>query len=99
LLDRRLYEHYLSNLKLPASRLHEIENTESSSARAENFRVTPLTKMFFAHGIGRIRLLQDWHRKIYDSASLDDYLHQLASRLVEQQREEYLNRQPPFCNP
>lgn len=98
LSDRRLYEQYLSNLKLPDSRLQEIEATASSSARTENYRVTALTKMFFSHGIGRIRLLQDWHQKIYDSASLDDYLHQLAERLVEQQREEYLNRQPPFSH-
>lgn len=98
LLDRRLYEQYLSNLKLPDSRLQEIENTASSSARTENYRVTPLTKMFFAHGKGRIRLLQEWHRKIYESASLDDYLHQLANHLVERQREEYLNRQPPFSH-
>ena len=98
LSDRRLYERYLTNLKLSVSRLQEIEGTASSSARTENYRSSALTEMFFSHGIGRIRLLQDWHRKIYDSASLDDYLHQLADRLVEQQREEYLNRQPPFSH-
>lgn len=99
LSDRRLYEQYLSNLSLPDSRLQEIENTRSFSARTNNFRSDALIKMFFSHGIGRIRLLQDWHRKIYESASLNDYLHQLANRLVEQQREEYLNLQPPFSNP
>lgn len=98
LSDRRLYEQYLSILKLSSSQLQEIENTKSSLARTENYRSDALINMFFSHGIGRIRLLQDWHRKIYDSASLDDYLRQMAERLVEQQREEYLNRQPPFSH-
>jgi hypothetical protein len=104
LLDRRLYEQYISNLSssgltLSASRLQEIESTASSLAHTDNYRSSALIKMFFSHGIGRIRLLQDWHRKIYESVSLDDYLRQMTSRLVEHQEEEYLKRQSAFCDP
>ena len=99
LLDRRLYEQYLSVLTLPVSRLQEIESTVSSLARTENYHSGALIKMFFEHGIGRISLLQDWHHKIYTSDSLDDYLCKMTTRMVEQQREEYLSRQAAFSDP
>lgn len=99
LLDRNLYEDYIADIMLPYSRLQEIENTESSIASTENYSINPLAYLFFSKGLGSVRLVQEWHKKLYDSESLDSFLDSLADKLYDWQNNEYLNFNSAFCNP
>ena len=99
LTDRRLFEQALEGFSLPPSRLSEIENTEPRMARSSGFSVDSFAWMLFGHGRGRIRRVTEWHRKMYESASLDAYLDTLITEVLDWQNTAYLDRQPAFSDP